>query len=86
MTTERLRPREVIAMRIAVFIAGVIHACLPEAARQMSMNEAEQPFDHPLIDRLDLKDSRLKAAARPRPRPVASNAIFIGGRYIERAA
>jgi hypothetical protein len=71
---------------ITLMITGVIQAFLPEAVRQMRINESDQPFDHPHIDALDLRDSRIKAAARPRFRPMPSSTLYMGGRYFERSA
>ena len=73
-------------MRIIAIIAGVIHAILPEAKRQMRINESAMPISHPSIDALDLRESRIKAAAAPPPTPTPSSTLYIGGRYFERAS
>lgn len=72
-------------MLAIVLVAGVIHALLPIADGLVRINESAQPTQHPLIDQLDLKEARQRAAARPRPNPVPCNTLYVGGRYFERA-
>lgn len=74
-------------MRFAA-IAGLIHSMLPMAQRQMNLNDHE-PFPHPKIDQLGssagLTQARRNAAVSTPPVPTPVSAIYMGGRWFERA-